>query len=109
MDELVRKGGRVIHTGSWETGRHPIYELEINGKRLAVINPRVGASISAAMLELMIVLGSRKFIACGGAGALDSTIAFDHIVGTSAAIPAQGTSCHYIPRRSRVARHTLAL
>src|SRR6202521_5148300 len=71
IDELVRNGARVIHTASWETGKHPIYELEISGKRLAVIHPRVGASISAAMLELMIVLGSRKFIACGGAGVVD--------------------------------------
>jgi uridine phosphorylase len=109
IDELVRNGARVIHTASWETGKHPIYELEINGKRLAVIHPRVGASVSAALLELMIVLGSRKFIACGGAGVLDSKIAVGHIIVPSAAIRDEGTSYHYIPPSREVAPHPRAL
>ncbi len=109
IDELVRNGARAIHTASWETGKHPIYELEINGRRLAVIHPRVGAPVSAAMLELMIVLGSRKFIACGGAGVLDSKIAVGHIVVPSAAIRDEGTSYHYIPPSREVAPHPRAL
>ncbi len=109
IDELIRNGAREIHSETWETGKHPIYELEFNGRRLAVVHPRVGAAISAAMLELMIALGARKFIACGGAGVLDSKIAVGHIVVPNAAIRDEGTSYHYLPPSREVAPHPRAL
>ena len=109
IDELVRNGAREIHNERWETGNHPIYELEFNGKRLAVVHPRVGAAVSAAMLEMMIALGSRKFIACGGAGVLDSKIAVGDIIVPSAAIRDEGTSYHYLPPSREVAPHPRAL
>ena len=110
IDDLKLNGGaREIHTEIWETGKHPVYELEFNGRRLAVLHPRVGAPIAAAMLELMIALGSRKFIACGGAGVLDSKIAVGHIVVPSSAIRDEGTSYHYLPPSREVAPHPRAL
>ncbi|MGA7869447.1 MAG: nucleoside phosphorylase [Candidatus Binatus sp.] len=109
IDELVRNGAREIHIANWETGRHPVYELDFNGRRLAVLHPRVGAPISAAMLELMIALGSRKFIACGGAGVLDSKIAVGHIIVPNSAVRDEGTSYHYLPPSREVAPHPRAL
>lgn len=109
IDELVRNGARTIHDERWETGKHPVYELSFNGRRLAVLHPRVGAPVAAAMLELMIALGARKFVACGGAGVLDSKIAVGHIVVPSAAIRDEGTSYHYIPPSREVAPHPRAL
>jgi len=110
IDDLVRNGGaRQIHAATWEIGQLPIYELDFNGRRLAVVHPRVGAPMSAAMLELMIALGSRKFIACGGAGVLDSKIAVGHIVVPNAAVRDEGTSYHYLPRSREVAPHPRAL
>ena len=103
IDELVRNGAREIHVANWETGRHPVYELDFNGQRLAVMHPRVGAPVSAAMLELLIALGSRKFIACGGAGVLDSKIAVGHIIVPNAAVRDEGTSYHYLPPSREVA------
>jgi uridine phosphorylase len=109
IDDLVRNGARQIHVEHWETGNHPIYELDFNGRRLAVLHPRVGAPVSAAMLELVIALGSRKFIACGGAGVLDSKIAVGHIIVPSSAIRDEGTSYHYLPPSREVAPHPRAL
>ncbi|HEY6300090.1 MAG TPA: nucleoside phosphorylase [Candidatus Binatus sp.] len=109
IDELVRNGARVIHDELWETGKHPVYELDFNGRRLAVLHPRVGAPVSAAMLELMIALGSRKFVACGGAGVLDSKIAVGHIIVPNSAVRDEGTSYHYIPPSREVAPHPRAL
>jgi len=109
IDELVRNGAREIHIERWETGKHPVYELDFNGRRLAVLHPRVGAPIAAAMLELMIALGSRKFIACGGAGVLDSKIAVGHIVVPSSAVRDEGTSYHYLAPSREVAPHPRAL
>lgn len=109
IDDLVRNGAREVHVERWETGGHPVYEVDFNGRRLAVLHPRVGAPVSAAMLELMIALGSRKFIACGGAGVLDSKIAVGHIVVPSSAIRDEGTSYHYLPPSREVAPHPRAL
>src|SRR5580692_980809 len=46
IDDLVRNGGaREIDHDISEVGRLPMYEVEIDGKRLAVVHPRVGAAI----------------------------------------------------------------
>ena len=45
----------------------------------------------------MIALGCTKFIACGGAGVLDSTLAVGHIVVPNSAVRDEGTSYHYLP------------
>src|ERR1700691_619296 len=66
IDDLVRNGGaREIDHAESEIGRHPMYEVEIGGKRLAVVHPRIGAAMAAAMLDRCIARGVRKFIACG--------------------------------------------
>jgi uridine phosphorylase len=58
----------------------------------------VGAPIAAARLERAIALGARKFIACGGAGALDGArLPVGHVVVPTAAIRDEGTSYHYLP------------
>jgi uridine phosphorylase len=108
-DLVLNAGAREIHVERWETGNHPVYELDFNGRRLAVVHPRVGAPVSAAMLELMIALGSRKFIACGGAGVLDSKIAVGHIVVPNSAVRDEGTSYHYLPPSREVGPHPKAL
>jgi len=80
-----------------EIGTHPLYELDIEGRRLAVFHPGVGAPLAAGILEEVIALGCKKFIACGGAGVLDGNIAVGHIIVPAAAIRDEGTSYHYLP------------
>jgi uridine phosphorylase len=79
-----------------EIGRHPVYEIEVEGRRLAILHPGVGAPLAAAFLEEAIAFGCRKFIACGGAGVLDSSVAAGHLIVPSAAIRDEGTSYHYL-------------
>jgi len=88
---------KVIARHRSEIGTHPLYELEVTGKRLAVFHPGVGAPLAAAMLEEVIARGCRKFIACGGAGVLDGDIAAGHLVVPAVAIRDEGTSYHYLP------------
>jgi uridine phosphorylase len=57
----------------------------------------MGSPLAAFLLEEMIALGGRKFIACGGAGVLDKTIAMGHLLVPIAAIRDEGTSYHYLP------------
>jgi uridine phosphorylase len=80
-----------------EIGVNPVYEIAVNGERMAVLHPGVGAPLAAAFLEEAIALGCRKFIACGGAGVLASEIAMGHVVVPSAAVRDEGTSYHYLP------------
>ena len=87
---------KVIKHLRSEIGRHPVYEVDVDGKRLSVFHPGVGAPLGAAFLEEMIALGCRKFIACGGAGVLRSDIALGHLVVPTAAVRDEGTSYHYL-------------
>jgi phosphorylase superfamily protein len=104
--ELVSEGAnaRQVHTGQSEAGDYPVYELDYGGRRLAVVSPGVGAPAAAARLEHMIALGCRKFIACGGAGTLDSAIAVGQIVVPDSAIRDEGTLYHYLKPARDVAR-----
>lgn len=92
-----------------EMGQHPIYELNVEGQRLAFFHPGVGAPLAAALLEESIALGCRKFIACGGAGVLDREIAAGHLIVPTAAIRDEGTSYHYLPPGREVEPHPAAL
>lgn len=80
-----------------EIGTHPVYQLQHNGQNVAIFHPGVGAPLAAGLLEEVIALGCRKFIACGGAGVLDSSIALGHVIVPSSAVRDEGTSYHYLP------------
>jgi uridine phosphorylase len=105
--ELVKEGAKArhVHTGVSEAGDYAVYELDYGGRPLAVVSPGVGAPAAAARLEHMIALGCRKFIACGGAGTLDNSIAVGTIVVPLSALRDEGTSLYYL-KPSREVRPT---
>lgn len=88
---------RIITTLVSEIGKNPVYLLQRDDTSIAVVHPGVGAPLSAAFLEELIALGCRKFIACGGAGVLDSQIMVGHVVVPTSAVRDEGTSYHYLP------------
>jgi uridine phosphorylase len=96
---LLTQAGRLreLARTEWEDGPHVLYELEYQGKRLAAFHPGVGAPVAVGLLEHVIAWGSRKFIACGGAGVLDREIAVGHLVVPSSAVRDEGVSYHYLP------------
>jgi uridine phosphorylase len=94
---VEERAARLIASQRWEDALHPIYEINVDGQRLAFAHPGVGAPMAAGMLEETIPLGCRKFIACGGAGVLDKSIAVGHLVVPAAAVRDEGTSYHYLP------------
>ncbi len=91
-----------------EIGRHPVFLVKDTNPRVALLHPGVGAPLAAALLEEAIALGGGKFIACGGAGTLDSHAIGKLIVPTSA-IRDEGTSYHYLPPGDEVAPTPAAL
>ena len=90
-------GGRVIDHLVSEVGRNPVYELELDGRRLALVHPGVGAPLAAGFLEELIARGCRSFVACGGAGVLVPDVALGHAIVPVAAVRDEGTSYHYLP------------
>ena len=73
-------GGREIDVLISEIGQNPVYEVDLDGSRLAVVHPGVGAPLAAAFLEELIARGCKSFVACGGAGALVPDLALGHVV-----------------------------
>ena len=90
------KADVVTHFQS-EIGRHPVYALTSQGRRLLIMHPGVGAPLAAGLLEDLIGLGCTTIVACGGAGTLDAALAAGHIVVPVAAVRDEGTSYHYLP------------
>lgn len=106
FNEVLQKVGATLpiitHLKS-EIGKNPVYALEYAGQRIAITHPGVGAPLAASFLEELIAFGGRQFIACGGAGVLDSTIATGHVIIPSSAVRDEGTSYHYLPPAREVA------
>ena len=94
---------RILVNHVWEDGPHPVYEMEYRGRRLAFLQPGVGAAMAAGLLEEVIATGCRKFIACGGAGALNQGMDVGHLVVVSSAVRDEGVSYHYLPPGREVA------
>ena len=100
-----REIGRLVS----EMGSHPVFEVDLDGRRLAVAQAGVGAPLAAAWLDELITLGGRAFIAAGGAGVLVPGLVMGHVVVPTAAIRDEGTSYHYLPASREVAPTTDAL
>jgi nucleoside phosphorylase len=93
-----------VRLGS-EIGPNPLYVIESEGQRIGVLHPGVGAPLAGAFLEELIAFGGRKFIACGGAGVLDSTLEVGSIIVPVSAVRDEGFSYHYLPPAREVAPH----
>ena len=97
LDKLVaERNAKVVASNDWEDGRHCLYEIDHQGKRLAFIHAGIGGPLSAGLLEDTIAHGCRKFVVCGGCGVLDQQIAVGHLIVVSAAVRDEGVSYHYM-------------
>lgn len=95
----LREAGRLqeIYILGSEMGPNPVYTLEIDGRRLALMHPGVGAPLAGGFTDELIALGCRSFIVCGGAGALAADLVVGHLVVPNSAVRDEGTSYHYLP------------
>ncbi len=98
IDGLRERGQlRQVYTLRSEIAANPVYELIVDGQPLTVCHPGVGAPLAAGFLEELIALGCGRFIACGGAGVLDSTLSVGHVILPLSAVRDEGVSFHYLP------------
>ncbi len=47
---VKERNAKVIASLRWEDAGHPIYEIEMDGRRLAFVHPGVGAPMAAGIL-----------------------------------------------------------
>lgn len=69
------------------------------GMHVAVAGPMLGAPQTILVLERMIALGVRKFVAVGWCGSLQPSVRIADIVVPRSAISEEGTSRHYSSHR----------
>lgn len=87
---------RLVTYFEAEAIKLPVYELEYQGKKIALTAAYVGAPGAAVQIEVLTALGCRKYIACGGCGILQKDIAVGHLIIPTVAVRDEGTSYHYI-------------
>ena len=93
---------RRIGRFSVEMGGHGIYVVDRPGREpVAVFHPAVGAPAAVHALERAIAGGSRRFVVCGGAGAL-VPLPLGGVVVPTGAVRDEGTSFHYAPPSAQV-------
>lgn len=108
IQAVCRESPVVFHLHS-EMGKNPVYLLDMDGRRVAVYQAGLGAPLAGGFLDEMIALGAKKFIACGGAGALNRELTVGHAVVPTAAIRDEGLSYHYLPPGREVSASSAAV
>jgi len=104
-DLLTRLESQGVLTARYtlrsEIGLNHIYEAVVDGRSVSVMHPGVGAPLAVGFTEEAVALGISTFVACGGAGALDTAFDVGQVMVVQSAIRDEGTSSHYLrPSRS---------
>lgn len=108
--QKVEKGqARPIGALRGEFGVWPIYALDHHGQQVGLFHPGNGAPMAAVMLEEVIALGCRRFVAVGGCGVLEPELTNGHLLVPAAAVRDEGTSYHYLPPAREVAASPAAI
>lgn len=87
----------------------PIYEYEDGKDSLCITMAFCGAPGAVVTLEELRAMGCKKFIVCGGAGALTKDSKVGEIIVPVAAVRDEGTSYHYLEPSREVACHKEAV
>ncbi len=88
---------------------HKLYLTDVftgrcNGAAIALAGPMLGAPQTILVLEKMIALGAKRFIAVGWCGSLNAGVRIGDIVLPSGAVSEEGTSSHYPGAECRPSR-----
>jgi uridine phosphorylase len=87
---------KIISYFKSEGFNYPLYELDYNGEKIALIQACVGAPLAAGQIEELTATGCKKFIACGMCGVLQKELAVGHLIIPITAVRDEGTSYHYV-------------
>ena len=104
MSKLAAES-RLTHVTDIDSamGPLPVYRMSHNDTPIAVAHPGLTAPFVAAVMEELIAMGCRTFVACGSAGVLDSALHRGIVVVPSSAVRDEGTSYHYVAPSREIA------
>lgn len=98
VEGVVAELGGVERTRfAAESAVHPVWEVDYAGQPLVVVLAGVGAPAATLLFEMLIVLGCRRFVACGSAGGLVPEAGPGLVVVPEASVRDDGVSYHYAP------------
>ena len=85
-----------------ETMVFPIYKTKVKNCNLIVYQSPVGAPAAASLMEDVIALGARHFLAVGCCGCLDESIEATDLIVPNVAIRDEGLSYHYLKTQDEI-------
>jgi uridine phosphorylase len=97
IERLRDEGAPVLFELKAAHGIHPVYGFDVDGERIAVFHPGVGAALAGGFFEDSMAHGCRRFMAVGTAGGLVPSLTVGHVIVPTFAIRDEGTSYHYLP------------
>jgi len=110
IDKLIAQNELTeIRSLKSEMGRHPIYAYRVYNQVIAVFLSGVGAPLATWLVDELIALGGKKFVACGGAGALDADAVLGQFIIPVSAVRDEGTSYHYLAPSREVSASNRAI
>ena len=96
IDLVKERPDTEIISNMHRTHTRQIYRIEHKSKIIAVWQTLCGGAASAALLELMIAKGAKKFVFFGSCGTLDKNVSSGNFIIPTAAYRDEGTSYHYL-------------
>ena len=110
LDQFVAKNNLPVigHLNS-EVLDIPVYEYAYGADRLCITMAFCGGPGAAVTLEELHAMGCKKFIVCGGAGALTKDSQVGEIIVPVSAVRDEGTSYHYIEPSREIECHKEAV
>lgn len=75
----------------------PVYKIIYNGKQMNVFLSVQNGSAAAECMEILIAMGSRKFVYYGSCGVLADSVTSEKIILPVEAYRDEGMSYHYLP------------
>ena len=85
-----------------KTHTRQIYRIKHKNRDIAIWQTLIGGAGSAALLEMMIAKGAKKFLFFGTCGTLDKGVSSEKFIIPTAAYRDEGTSYHYIEAGSYI-------
>ena len=87
----------------------PVYEYAYGEEKLCITMAFCGGPGAAVTLEELHAMGCKKFIICGGAGALTTDSKVGEIIVPVSAVRDEGTSYHYLEPSREIECHKEAV
>ena len=97
QDLVAEQNCEVIGELKLETFVLPIYAITgEDGRKVALVHAFGGGPYAAGQLEKLTAMGCKKFIVCGGCGALLPDMQCGELLLPTSAVRDEGTSYHYV-------------